>query len=179
MTADRINNTMDSGIDPRTKVVIDAALRSVGSATPTAGLEGRILTRLASERVKLESAPALSPLARFGRLHPVPARTFGLVTACLLGFVIVAGSVVHSRRIKPGVVAPPVLVLPGSGIGAASAVHPAAPATAPVPAGQGSRGRSTRRSSPGRARIAPHSRKAPGVAVPAPSSSDPSPNSPN
>jgi hypothetical protein len=87
---------------------------------------------------------------------------------------------VHSRRIKPGqVVAPPVLVLPGNGIGAASAVHPAAPATAPVPAGQSSRGRSTRHSGPGRARIAPHSRKAPGVAVPAPSATNPSPNSPN
>ena len=182
MTADRMNNTMDSGmdsgIDPRTKAAIDAALRSVGSATPAAGLEGRILTLIASERIKLEAAPPLSPLARFGRLHRVPARTFGLITACLLGFVIVAGSVVHSRRIRPGVVAPPVLVLPGNGIGAASAVHPAAPASAPVPAGQGSRGRSARRSGPGRARIAPHSRKAPGVAVPAPST-NPSPNSPN
>ena len=181
MTADRMNNAMDSGTDPRTTATIDAALRSVGSATPTAGLQGRILTRLASERLRLEAAPPrLFPLTRFGRLHPVPARALGLVTACLLGFVIVAGSVVHSRRIKPGqVVAPPVLVLPGNGIGAASAVHPAAPATAPVPAGQSSRGRSTRHSGPGRARIAPHSRKAPGVAVPAPSATNPSPNSPN
>jgi hypothetical protein len=63
-------------------------------------------------------------------------------------------------------------VLPGQGIGAASAVHPAAPASAPVPAGQGARGRSSRRSGPGRARIAPHTPKAPGVAVPAPSSND-------
>jgi hypothetical protein len=81
-----------------------------------------------------------------------------------LGFVVVAGSVSHSRRIRPQLVAPPSLVLPGQGIGAASAVHPAAPA--PVPAGQP--GRSTRNSGPGRARIAPHTRKAPGVAVPAP-----------
>ncbi|MGB9028887.1 MAG: hypothetical protein WCC27_02105, partial [Acidobacteriaceae bacterium] len=119
MTADEMNNAMDSGTDPRITATMDAALRSVGAATPTAGLEGRILTRLASERIKLESAPPLSPLARFGRLHPVPARAFGLITASLLGFVIVAGSVIHSRRIKPGVVAPPVLVLPGNGIGAA------------------------------------------------------------
>ncbi|MGA9984316.1 MAG: hypothetical protein WBP95_12635 [Acidobacteriaceae bacterium] len=173
MTADRFKDAMNSGTDPRTAATMDAALRSVGSATPAAGLEGRILNRLASERMKLESAPRLSPLTRFSRMHPFPARALGLVTACLLGFVIVTGSVVHSRRIKSGVVAPPVLVLPGNGIGAASAVHPAAPATAPVPAGQGSRGRSTRRTGPGRARIAPHSRKAPGVAVPAPSSNDP------
>lgn len=169
MTADRFDDPLAS--DPRVAATIDAALSSIGSATPASGLEGRILTRIASERLKPEASPAHWPLfARFGQMHPVPARALGLVTACLLGFVIVAGSVMHSRRIKPGqVVAPPVLVLPSNGIGAASAVHPAAPASAPVPAGQGSRGRS----GPGRARIAPHSRKAPGVTVPAPSSNDP------
>jgi hypothetical protein len=173
MTADRFDDTMAS--DPRITASIDAALRSVGSAAPAEGLEGRVLTRIASERIKLEAASAHRPLlARFGQLHPVPARALGLVTACLLGFVIVAGSVMHCRRIKPGqVVAPPVLVLPSNGIGAASAVHPAAPASAPVPAGQGSRGRSARHSGAGRARIAPRSRKAPGVTVPAPSSNDP------
>ncbi|MGC2298214.1 MAG: hypothetical protein WA476_05380 [Acidobacteriaceae bacterium] len=173
MTADHINDPMAS--DPHITAIIDATLRSVGSATPAAGLEGRILTHIASERIKLEAAPAHRPVwACFGQLHPFPARALGLVTACLLGFIIVAGSVAHSRRIKPGqVVAPPVLVLPSNGIGAASAVHPAAPASAPVPAGQSSRGRSAPRSGPGRARIAPHSRKAPGVAVPAPSSNDP------
>jgi hypothetical protein len=157
MTADPMHH--DQNPNPSIAATIDAALRTVGSATPASGLEGRILNRLASERLKIESEPARSPLLRW-----LPARALGLVTACLLGFVVVAGSVTHSRRIRPQLVAPPSLVLPGQGIGAASAVHPAAPA--PVPAGQP--GRSARRSGPGRARIAPHTRKAPGVAVPAP-----------
>lgn len=154
--------------DPR----IDRALQSIGSVTPTTGLEGRILNRLAAERLRMESVPAPSYWSRLPRF---PKQALGLVTACLLGFVIVAGSVSHSRRIGPshGPVPPP-LVLPGNGIGAASAVHPAAPASTPAPAG--APGRSSRSARPGRARIAPHSRKAPG-AVPAPPSGNPSSNS--
>jgi hypothetical protein len=162
MTADPLNHDPN----PSITATIDAALRSVGSSTPTSGLEGRILTRLATERLKLEAEPARSPLLRW-----LPARALGLATACLLGFVVVAGSVTHSRRIKPQLVAPPSLVLPGQGIGAASAVHPAAPT--PVPAGQPGR------SAPGRARIAPHTRKAPGVAVPAPPTKSASSDSQN
>jgi len=174
MTADPMNHdqNLDSNLDPRTVATIDAALRSVGSATPASGLEGRILTRLASERLKIESEPARSPLLRW-----LPTRALGLVTACLLGFVVVAGSVSHSHRIRPQLVAPPSLVLPGQGIGAASAVHQAAPASAPLPAGQP--GRSAPRSGPGRARIAPHTRKAPGVAVPAPPTKSASSDSQN
>ncbi len=159
MNGESLHSAMDSAPDAR----IDAALRSVGSADPAAGLEGRILTRLAAERVGIETAPA-----RRLRLRGFPARALGLAAACLIGFVIVAGSVSHSRsvRLRPG--GPPTLVLPGQGIGAASAVHPGAPASAPIPAGQG--GRSDQTSSQGRARIGPHARKAPGVAVPAPSS---------
>jgi hypothetical protein len=162
MTADPLNHDPNPSLGPSPNpsivATIDAALRSVGSATPASGLEGRILTRLASERLKIEAEPASS------RFRWLPARALGLVTACLLGFVVVASSVSHSRRIRPQLVAPPSLVLPGQGIGAASAVHPAAPTA--VPAGQA--GRSARSSGPGRARIAPHTRKAPGVAVPAP-----------
>jgi len=155
--------------DPRIVAAIDAALSSVGAAEPASGLQGRILMRLAAERMKMDAAPARFPL--FGRSSGVPVRALGVLTCCLLAFVIVAGSVSHSRHIKAGqAVAPPVLVLPAQGIGAASAVHPAAPATAPLPAGQGARGRSVHRT--GRARIAPHARKAPGVAVPAPSSNN-------
>jgi hypothetical protein len=166
MNTEKMNDAMDRG-----QTAIDAALRSVGSATPASGLEGRILTRLASERIRMEAAPRRRPL--FSRLGVFPGRALGLVTACLLGFVVVAGSVSHSRRMKPGQgAAPPPLVLPGQGIGAASAVHPAAPASALVPAGQP--GRSARSSSPGRARIAPHARKAPGVAVPSPPAGHPS-----
>jgi len=167
MTADNMNHDQN----PSITAAIDAALRTVGSTTPASGLEGRILTRLASERLKIEAEPAPS------RFRWLPARALGLVTACLLGFVVVAGSVSHSRRIRPQLIAPPSLVLPDQGIGAASAVHPAAPASAPVPAGQP--GRSARRSSPGRARIAPHTRKAPGVAVPAPPTKSPSSDSQN
>jgi hypothetical protein len=160
MNAENGNSAMDRG-----QSALDAALRSVGSATPAAGLEGRILTRLASERIRMESEPARRLL--FARLGVFPARALGLVTACLLGFVVVAGSVSYSRHIRPSTTGtPPSLVLPGQGVGAASAVHPAAPASTPAPPGQA--GRSARRSAPGRARIAPHSRKAPGVAVPPP-----------
>jgi hypothetical protein len=163
---------MDPAADPR----IDAALKFAGSATPESGLEGRILTRLAAERLRMDSDPERS--IRTAWLGRFPARTLGLVTAGLMGFVIVAGSVMHSRRFKPAqMISPPALVLPAQGIGAASAVHPAAPASAPIPAGQP--GRSARRSSPGRARIAPHARKAPGVAVPAPASGKSSSDSQN
>lgn len=155
---------------------IDAALHSVGSATPGPGLEGRILTRLAAERLKDDAASARSGwAARLSRIPRLPRQMLGLATACLIGFVIVAGSVSHSHRTRFNHgSAPPSLVLPGSGIGAASAVHPAAPASTPAPTGQP--GRSTRDSGPGRARIAPHSRKAPG-AVPAPPANQPSPDS--
>lgn len=168
--------------DPRLTASIDAALGSVGTAAPEEGLEGRILNRLAAERTRFESEPRRRPL--FGGRGSLTAQALGLVTACLMGFVIVAGTVSHSRRMKPALVAaPPALVLPGQGIGAASAVHPASPASTPVPASQAARGRSSRKSGPGRARIAPHTRKAPGVAVPAPAnapgSNSPDANSPN
>jgi len=166
----RVNTTINATVE----ATIDAALSGVRSAVPTEGFEGRILSRLAQERMKMETAPTARPL--FGTRLPV--RALGLVSACLMGFVIVAASVSHSRKVRPGpLVTPPAIVLPGHGIGAASAVHPAAPASAPVTASQAARGRSARRS--GRARIAPHARKAPGVAVPAPPAGSPSSDSPN
>ena len=159
---------LDTVPDPR----VDRALQSIGSATPATGLEGRILNRLAAERLRMESEPAPS---LWSRLPQFPKQALGLVSACLLGFVIVAGSISHSRRMSAGHGSvPPPLVLPGSGIGAASAVHPAAPASTPAPAGVP--GRAARSAQPGRARIAPHSRKAPG-AVPAQPSRNPSSNS--
>jgi len=163
--------------DPRITARIDAALGSMGTVTPAEGLEGRILNRLAQERMKLDAEPRRRPL--FGGHGSLTARALGLMTACLMGFVIVAGSVSHSRKVKSGsTAAPPSLVLPGRGVGAASAVHPASPASAPVPASQAARGRSLRKSGPGRARIAPHTRRAPGVAVPAPANA-PNSDSPN
>jgi len=153
----------DATNDPR----IDRALRSIGLAMPAAGIEGRILNRLAAARVALESKP--SPMSWMGgRLPRYSRQALGAATACVLGFGIVAGSVSHSRRMGHAA-APPPLPLAGQGIGAASAVHPAAPASTPAPAGEpGRASRSSEHSSDrGRARIAPHSRKAPG-AVPAP-----------
>jgi len=157
--------------DPRTTAIVDEALHRAGSVAPAPGLEGRILTRLAAQRLRMDSLPAArlrgSPLSR-----RLPMQVLGVLTGCLLAFVIVAGSVMHSRKTTHPLVAPPSLVLPSQGVGAASAVRPAAPASAPVPAGPAARGRSTRHA--GRARIAPHARKAPGVtAAPPPHSSSP------
>ena len=149
-----------SGISDQQQRRIDAALRSAGSATPAPGLEGRILSRLAAARI------ANQPSGLSARLL-VPAMGFaagGLVCA-----MVIFGSVEHSREIRPGhAPAPPVLVLPGQGMGAASAVHAAAPSSAPLAAGPDNHGRSTHRLSHARAHIAPNARKAHGVVVPAP-----------
>lgn len=142
---------------------IDAALRAIGNAAPVAGMEGRILRRLAAVRVD-SGAQSIRRLPRF----IVPLTSFA--SAGLVCGVIVVASVNHSHRYHPGVVAPaPILQIQGGGVGAASAMHPAAPASAaPVPAGPAARGRSTRRTAQhGRARIAPHAKKAPGIALPA------------
>jgi len=152
---------------------IDAALHEVGTATPAPGLEGRILTRLAAQRSKLGALPGSLPSRAPRRLQQIFVPVFGFASAVLMCAAIVGGSVSHSRRTPPGQVAPPVIHLPGTGVGAASAVHPGAPASAPVPAGPAARGRSVRHASPGRARIAPHAHKAPGVAVPLPESAAP------
>lgn len=156
---------MNAELEPW-KERIDAALRSAGSADPAPGLEGRILTRLAAERAAMEAHPAR--MGWFAHMPRYSAPVLGVATASLVCAVIIVGSVDHSRVRHPGHVAPPVLVLPGHGLGAASAVHPAEPATAPVAAGPASRGRSVRHFSHPRARIAPNAKKATGVAVPAP-----------
>ncbi len=145
---------------------VDAALHSIGSADPAPGLEGRILMRLAAERADMGAHPVRVGL--FARLPSFAAPVLGAATASLVCAVIVVGSVDHSRTLHSGRVVPPVLVLPGHGLGAASAVHPAGPATAPLAAGPGSRGRFMRHPSHPRARIAPNAKKADGVAVPAP-----------
>lgn len=165
MNGDRRTETKD-----RLSGRIDAALRAVGTAAPAPGLEGRILTRLAAARMQGDAEPSTTGF--FRRLPRPLVPLLGFACASAMCAVIVVGSVDHSRRHPSNVVPPPpVLAVPGTGVGAASAMHPAAPATAPVPAGPVSRGRSTHRTAPGRARIAPHTRKAPGVAVPAPSGS--------
>jgi hypothetical protein len=166
-----MNSEVNSGSMLTPGERIDAALRAVGSATPEAGIEGRILNRLAAERMK----PAPSGLA--GLLPRMPRFAGAVVTAvflCVAGTAVVIGSVQHSKGLHHApIVAPPVPGLPGNGLGAASAVHPAAPVSVPVPASQSSRGRSSQAPEHGRARIQRHAHKAPGVAVPAPDEKSP------
>jgi hypothetical protein len=158
---------------------VDAALRAAGSATPEAGLQGRILNRLAAERMAMEDAPSgLDRLLR--RMPRFAGAAVAAVFVCVAGSAIVIGSVDHSRGLHHApMVAPPVPGLPGNGIGAASAVHPAAPVSVPVPASQASRGRSGQAGDHapgpdhGRARIKRHAHKAAGVAVPAPDGDSP------
>jgi hypothetical protein len=165
-----MNAEFQSGSDPRVSSRIDAALRNVGTASPPSGIEGRILTRLAAERLSTAESRSVSPASRFARLSRLSAPALCALSSCLVAAVIVAGSVSHSRHNAPAQPSvAPVLHLPASGVGAASAAHAAGPASAPIPAGESARGHS-RRSAQGRARIAPHAKKAPGVVVPNPPS---------
>ena len=150
---------------------IDAALKSIGTTMPESGLEGRILTRIAAARANGEADSGLGlPMPGLQRRVPrfvIPVLSFasvGLVCA-----VVIGGSVRRpvANAARPAV-APPVLHLPGSGFGTASAVHPAAPASTPVPPNTISRGHARVPPGHGRARIARHAHKAHGVAVPPP-----------
>jgi hypothetical protein len=156
---------MNGELDRETSTRIDAALRAAGTVTPEPGFEGRILARLAEARND-GSAAAVSRLTRAF----APALAFACATlTCAL---IVGSSVRFSHRSHPGpVTGPPAVQMQGTGVGAASAVHPAGPASAPIPAGTAGRG--SHRTAQGRARIAPQARKAPGVAVPAPKENTP------
>ncbi|MGA8531630.1 MAG: hypothetical protein WB622_18060 [Acidobacteriaceae bacterium] len=168
-----MNDKVNSGRILTPEERIDGALRAVGSATPEAGVQGRILNRLAAERMAMEHAPSgLGGLLQ--RMPRFAGAAVAAVFVCVAGTAIVIGSVDHSREMHhPLVVAPPVPGLSGNGIGTASAVHPAAPVSVPVPATQSSRGRSSRTPDRGRARIQRHAHKAPGVAVPAPTGNSP------
>lgn len=158
---------MNGEFDRENNAPVDAALRAVGSATPEPGFEGRILTRLAQARAAGYAAPQGG-----SRLMRVAAPVLGFVCASLVCAVIVSSSVRFSHRSHPGPLAgPPAIQMQGTGVGAASAVHPAGPVSTPMPAG--TKGRSSRRPVQGRARIAPQARKAPGVAVPAPTANAP------
>lgn len=161
MTSER-KGAIDQGFDAR----LDAALRAVGTAVPDPGMEGRILTRVAAARMESPAGTARFWLRGMPRFV---APLAGFASAGLVCGVIVVGSVRHSHQLRPGVpVPPPVLQIQGAGVGAASAVHPANPGTA-VPASPTARGRATHRTAQrGRARIAAHAKKAPGVAVPVP-----------
>jgi hypothetical protein len=156
---------MNGEFDRETGARIDAALHAVGTARPETGFEGRILTRLAEARTDGTAGAG-------SRLMRAAAPALGFVCATLLCAVIVGSSVRYSHRNHVGPVAgPPAIRIQGTGVGAASAVHPAGPASAPMPAPTA--GRASHRTAQGRARIAPQARKAPGVAVPEPKTNTP------
>lgn len=155
---------------------IDGTLQALGAATPPPGMEGRILTRVAAERLHMEAAPGSAswlPILR-QRMPRGSAPALGFASAGLVCALMVVGSVTYSHRSHGAPVPVPVtLQTPSQAIGAAAAVHPAAPASSPVVAGPQSRGRSARHAKHGRARVQPQATKAPGVIVPVPSSAPP------
>jgi hypothetical protein len=132
---------------------IDRTLLLLGSVDPDAGIEERILARLAQTDAARKRA----------RFFSLPQLAFGMSAAAMASVVIVMGSVSHSRHILP--VAPglhlPAAVQPG--VGAASAAHVA---TQPVTTLPQDRPRSVRSTVTGRAVISSHSKKPAGVAVP-------------
>lgn len=140
---------------------IDRALRVLGSVTPEPGMQDRLHRRLQA-RLAVEPVTA----ARFFRL---PQLVAGFAAAAIASAVIIAGSVSHSRHMLP---VAPGLNLPGNtqpGVGAASAAHIA---SQPVTALPQDRPRSIRKTTNGRAIIAPGARKPSGVAVPKAPASD-------
>jgi len=130
---------------------IDRTLRVLGTAEPQAGMEERIVARLARASVERQG---------FFRL---PQLVFGLAVATLGCAFIVVGSVSHSRHMLP---VAPGLEVPGMsqpGVGAASAAHVA---PQPVTALPQDRPRSVREAANGRAVISPHAKRPAGIAVP-------------
>jgi hypothetical protein len=132
---------------------IDRALRALGSATPAAGMEDRILRRIAQARSSSQSQ----------RFFNLPQLAFGMAAAAIAGAVIVVGSVSHSRHILP--IAPGLHLPAGAepGVGAASAAHVAQQPVTSLPQ---DRPRSVRKTVNGRAVISPNAKKQAGVVVP-------------
>jgi hypothetical protein len=132
---------------------IDRTLRALGSVTPVAGMEERILVRLAQAKAR-NKAP---------RFLGLPQLAFGMVAAAMASAIIVVGSVSHSRHILP--VAPGLHIPTASrpGVGAASAAHIAPQPVTSLPQ---DRPRSVRKTVTGRAVVSPHAKKPNGVAVP-------------
>lgn len=132
---------------------IDRTLRLIGSATPDAGMEDRILARIARP-IANNATP---------RFFRVPQLAFGMAAAAMVSVVIIAGSVSHSRHMLP---VAPGLHLPTSaqpGVGAASAAHVARQPVTSLPQ---DRPRSVRKTVNGRAVISSHAKKSAGIAVP-------------
>jgi hypothetical protein len=132
---------------------IDRTLLLLGSVNPAAGIEERVLARIARAGASRKTA----------RFFSLPQLAFGMSAAAVVSVVIVVGSVDHSRHMLP---IAPGLHLPAAtqpGVGAASAAHVA---PQPVTSLPHDRPRSVRKTMNGRAVISPKSKKPAGVAVP-------------
>lgn len=147
---------------------VDTALASIGNAMPEAGLEGRILTRLAAARIQngIEASPAMAAPRTGRRLPRFATPVLGFLSVGLVCTVIIGGSVRYSRHRATAVV-PAVPSLSSGGMGTASAMQPAAPSS-PLAADAVQRGRASHHRRPGRARIAPHAHQHAGIALPNP-----------
>lgn len=132
---------------------IDRTLRLLGSATPTRGMEDRILVSIARARSSSKTQ----------RFFSLPQLAFGMSAAVMASAIIVVGSVSHSRHMLP---VAPGLHLPTAaqpGVGAASAAHVAPQPVTSLPQ---DRPRSVRKTVNGRAVISPDAKKQSGVVVP-------------
>lgn len=130
---------------------IDTTLHVLGSAEPNAGMEERIVSRLARAGEARRS------------FFRVPQLVLGLAAAMVGCAVIVVGSVSHSHHILPEA---PGLQVPGitqPGVGAASGTRVAPQPVTTLPQ---DRPRSVREASNGRAVISPKMKKRAGIAVP-------------
>lgn len=140
---------MNKNFDQR----IDRTLHLLGSAAPVAGMEKRIIARLAQADAKKNTT----------RFFKLPQLAFGMAAAAMAGALIVAGSVSHSRHILP--VAPGLHLPSGAqpGVGAASGARVAPQPVTSLPQ---DRPRSVRQAVNGRAVISSHAKKPAGIAVP-------------
>lgn len=132
---------------------IDRTLLLLGSVNPAAGMEERILARIAQAGASRKTA----------RFFSLPQLAFGMSAAAVASLMIVVGSVSHSRHMLP--IAPglhvPAAAQPG--VGAASAAHVAPQPVTTLPH---DRPRSVRNTVNGRAVISPKTKRPVGIAVP-------------
>jgi 2-methylaconitate cis-trans-isomerase PrpF len=134
--------------------MIDGALRAISNATPREGLEGRVAIRIAHARNE-----KLQPIHRGVSWARLVVTATSCAVACA---IIIAGSVHHSRATLPASPNGDIRLMgPSGGLGAASAAHLATQEVTPT-----GRPRAVRKTTDGRATIAPDAQKRAGEAVP-------------
>jgi hypothetical protein len=127
-----LKHTSTTPSDPLIDLQLDATLRALGSAAPASGLEGRVLARLDAERARMRDRSGENRTVFFRMTSSI----FGVCGAALACTLIVVASVSYSHRANPAL--GPAMQMGGSGVGAASAMHRAAPQPlAPAPKGHG------------------------------------------